>query len=1688
MKKRALSIVLSFSMMLSLMPTTAFAEDNSNLNNVVEIQNVNAEASEDAAPEESEAAETSMFTEDEGTENLTSVADEATEDLSASEEKSAGELPSAEAEAENAETPVGEETAVASSEATSAEVAINEENFPDENFRDIVITYDQNNDGVLDKEEISSVVEIKCNDSRISSLVGVEYFTELRTLDCSGNDLTEIDISENAKLVELNVRWNYNLRSLDISNNPALVSLDCGACPVKKLDLSQNTMLESLECYSCSSLISLDVSRNIALKNLNCNMDRLTVLDVSNNTELRSLDCSLNTLTSLDLSNNTCLEEFRASMLFSYEISVSQENKTFDLSTLPGNFDVSCTSNWKGGTVEGNILTLTQADGYIEYTYDCGQGFSINCELYISHEFNGEWDSDTDYHWQTCLNCGEHFQSKTHSFDWKIDKEASETEEGLAHEECSVCGYKRNVETVIAKVSAEEGIQINEANFPDGNFREVVAAFDKNEDEVLSQSEISSVVSIVCSEKEISSLKGIEYFKELRKLDCSKNSLEELDISNNYNLVSLNCYCNYWIESLDTSNNLLLTDLNCSVCPIGSMDLSKNIMLESLDCFDCGLRVLDVSRNTALKFLSYGWNGLAYLDLSNNTLLKDVGWDNGVFRYNIVVSDSDRTFDLSTLPGNFDVTKVSDLEYGVINGNILTIDEGSDMVRYKYDCGYGEPCRFGLNIKYISGSHSHTIEANNWSYDSNYHWNTCSECSAVINRAEHNFEWIIDQEATMTESGRKHEECTVCGYQRSKNTIIDKIEDKRIPIDEEHFPDDNFRDIISRGYDVDGDGKLSEDEITKTTYLNCNRSGISSLEGVEYFTSLKTLKCSNNNLTSLDISKNTALTYLDCSYNQLTSLELQNNTALTSVVCNRNQLTSLEVDENILLERLECYGNQLSVLDVSSNTTLEELSCGANQLTSLDVKNNTLLTSLECGGNKLTSLNIKSNTLLTYLSCANNELTTLDLSQNTALEELSCGDNLLKTLDLSSNVALARLYCGNGKLTSLDLSNNPALYIVYCDYNELESLTLAGNTELSWLHCNNNQLKSIDFSDSINLTELKCENNQLTMIDISKNPALTSFSCGNNQLTSLDISNNEALLEDYLSVYGNSYTINVSKTSRSFNLSLLPGNFDVNKASNWKGGTVNGSILTVDDDADTVTYTYDCGRDKTATFALKCEFAAVKEVTLVYNANGGTQEPEQISAEAGSSITLSNEIPVQEGYRFLGWALSADAVEAAYQPGDSFTLSEDTTLYAVWEQSIDGICGDTVNWNLNGSGVLTISGSGEMTNYTYRSEMPWYSYIDQIQEVVVEDGVTLIGDYAFYGMTKLTKVEIADSVKTVGEYAFKNCTALNQVRLSASLKKLGQSAFYGCTALPAIEIPEGVYTVWGYTFKNCTNLTSVSLPSTLIKLDEAAFYGCSALESLVIPNNVSIIGVYCFKNCTNLKSVVLPKSLLQVREASFYATALESLTIPDSVTTIGAYAFKNCVVLESVDMPANLAKIDDSAFYGCEAIAELTLPETLTSISSYAFRKCIGLKNVSFPESLQSIGEAAFYGCTGLSELTIPEGVTEIGAYAFKSCTGVSVVSLPSTLEEMGDSAFYGCSKLTQIVIPANVKSMGNYTFSRCSALNTIIFTGDYPTIGDYAFNGVSADAYYPAGNATWTITGLRNYGGVLEWEERTEE
>ena len=250
-----------------------------------------------------------------------------------------------------------------------------------------------------------------------------------------------------------------------------------------------------------------------------------------------------------------------------------------------------------------------------------------------------------------------------------------------------------------------------------------------------------------------------------------------------------------------------------------------------------------------------------------------------------------------------------------------------------------------------------------------------------------------------------------------------------VEINETNFPDAKFRSFVKENLDKNKDNILDAGEIAAVKMIEANNMGIKSLEGVGFFTALETLKCWDNELTGLDLSKNTALKDLQCSNSKLQSLDLSQNPNLTQLYCGRNPLTTLDLSKNAKLKVLNCSGfanrrTKLTELDLSQNTALESLDCSINELKQLNVSGCTALKMLSCSSNQLTTLDVSKNVNLTFLNCGSNQLTALDVSNNPKLEDLSCDYNSLTLLDLSKNPELEILSCRKNGLTSLDLDAN----------------------------------------------------------------------------------------------------------------------------------------------------------------------------------------------------------------------------------------------------------------------------------------------------------------------------------------------------------------------------------------------------------------------------------------------------------------------------------------------------------------------------------------------------------------------------------------------------------------------------------------------------------------------------------------
>ena len=476
-----------------------------------------------------------------------------------------------------------------------------------------------------------------------------------------------------------------------------------------------------------------------------------------------------------------------------------------------------------------------------------------------------------------------------------------------------------------------------------------------------------------------------------------------------------------------------------------------------------------------------------------------------------------------------------------------------------------------------------------------------------------------------------------------------------------------------------------------------------------------------------------------------------------------------------------------------------------------------------------------------------------------------------------------------------------------------------------------------------------------------------------------------------------------------------------------------------------------------------------------------------------------------------------------------------------------GSCGDEAYWMLDRKGTLTVFGESGTYDYTDYGEVedfyPWIYWANNINALVVEEGVTYLGAYTFCHMDTLTsvstpaslreiannafedcdglkKVSFANGLMKIGASAFSSCDALETVTLPGSMTQIGNSAFSNCIGLKELNLTEGLTSIGSYSFQYCTALTEVVLPDSVAEVAIGAFWHCTALTDVKLSASLTEIPASMFADCKNLTSVTIPEGVTIIGNYAFNNTSVETLSFPKSLKKINVNAFSNCTKLREIQFAEGLETIEQDAFARCSALKEVVIPASVTNlngflgcqglekvilnnsglIGNYAFADCTSLKEIEFNGEITEIGTAAFGGCAGLTELNLPD--TLITLDGFNRCSGLTEVRLPDSVKTVGGFIrcenleyvdlnqcetilTYGlseCTKLESITIPETMRQIQDSAFFGCSVLKEVTFLGDAPEIHENAFNAVTTTAYYPGGNATWTDDVLRDYGGDITW------
>ena len=418
-----------------------------------------------------------------------------------------------------------------------------------------------------------------------------------------------------------------------------------------------------------------------------------------------------------------------------------------------------------------------------------------------------------------------------------------------------------------------------------------------------------------------------------------------------------------------------------------------------------------------------------------------------------------------------------------------------------------------------------------------------------------------------------------------------------------------------------------------------------------------------------------------------------------------------------------------------------------------------------------------------------------------------------------------------------------------------------------------------------------------------------------------------------------------------------------------------------------------------------------------------------------------------------------------------------------------GNCGDNATWSYNESTkTLTIEGTGAINNYNFEN-VPWLSFRESIEKVVVGEGITKIGDYTFYWFKALEDVTLPDGLLEIGFRGFSQ-TGISQINLPDSVTTVGDYAFANCSNLTVFQCsddldlgnpytkfessPCGDYIQTDYRFDGIDRLLVISKSSNLsrpflseeirgkvktavIKGDitsvgNDAFYNFTSLENITLPDSVVTIGNNAFAN-TALSSFILPESLTTIGYYAFEGTKLKEFTLPETLTSVDNSIFKNCTELEEVII---LCSCFEPRFNGCTSLKTLVLnggPISSSTSSGFLYGNET-LENLTLGEKVTSIGDNAFGNCTSLKSVTIENGLTAIGQLSFQNCSALLEINIPSTVESIGYKSFDGCTSLEKVTFNDGLVSIAKWAFNACPALSEVSIPKTVTEIGEYAFHG----------------------------------
>ena len=405
----------------------------------------------------------------------------------------------------------------------------------------------------------------------------------------------------------------------------------------------------------------------------------------------------------------------------------------------------------------------------------------------------------------------------------------------------------------------------------------------------------------------------------------------------------------------------------------------------------------------------------------------------------------------------------------------------------------------------------------------------------------------------------------------------------------------------------------------------------------------------------------------------------------------------------------------------------------------------------------------------------------------------------------------------------------------------------------------------------------------------------------------------------------------------------------------------------------------------------------------------------------------------------------------------------------------------------------------------------FFEYLDTKLE-----GITSLGNYAFYGYEHLKSVNISSDVKNIGVLAFGWCENLEKVVFADGLTYIGDAAFENCNKLTQVVLPQTLTKISYGLFCFCENLKEISIPSNVTEIGDSAFHHCASLETITFPQKLEKIGERAFEMCHNIQQINFNDGLKEIGEGAFASCfSLENVELPGTLKVLPRDLFimdhsicdcdiKHLSSLKNVVLNEGVEEIGYGSFRMCRNLTNISLPDSLKTIGYSAFTYCKALKTIDLPESLQTISGQAFASCESLESLHIPKNVATIGPRALMHCDSLSNIDvdkenaafmcengvlydkektrllrcfnmndkmfeIPDTIKYIEECAFQTCENTNKVIMPDGIDKIPDSVFWLCKSLKTIVIPKSITKIESYALSNTSLEKiYYEGSKEDW--------------------